>query len=172
MVSYQKRSIWLFERHEEVVHFLPAPLISIIFAPTQVSWYPPVDLVPSAPFARATSNSQRANCRVCWEEMCRLFWTTAKAAIGMLPCHYRINRSGGTRLEAIESKTDKSAYFCLLPGSKPTCKMLNACRVQYINHDWLASWLVYRAGNPCTRLRMRNCMCAFFCRTGASPTGT
>lgn len=44
--------------------------------------------------------------------------------------------------------------------------MLNAWSVQNISHGWLASWLVYLAGNPWTRLRTRNCMCAFFCRAG------
>ena len=117
----------------------------------------PVNVVPSIAFTWLADNGERAYSSVRRKQMGGLLRTAAKTAVRMLAGHYRINRSGAM-IRGHVLKNAQSAHFRLLPGSKPTCKTLKACRVQYISQGWLASWLVYRAGNPCTMLRMRNCM--------------
>ena len=59
-------------------------------------------------------------------------------------------------------------YRFFVCSSIPTPSTLNPCNVQKKSHGWLASWDIYRVGNPWTRLRSRNCKCEFLCSTGPS----
>src|SRR5690349_16833948 len=103
--------------------------------------------------------------------MGRLSWSTREPSVRVLPSQnladcpvYMVDTWVKSK---VHNDRQKSAHRCLFPGSNPTCKTLNDCKVQNRSHGWLASCEVYRAGNPCIIFLAKNCRCKFFCSNGS-----
>jgi hypothetical protein len=90
MTRNQERSVFLLQRHKEVVQLFPSRSYQRICAKQSQSNLP-IYLIPSSFRTWPPNDGQRTDRGIRRKKMCSLPRTSAKATFWVLPCHYFVN---------------------------------------------------------------------------------